>query len=126
VDNGYPWKLEKQDRIISLFDGIELKIEEGTESTSGLGYVISNKTDQTIYYGPEYHVEIKVDNQWYYIEKEVEWDAGLRILDSDNMHSYVVNWSSYYGKLPRGEYRLVKTAIVSGEEVYLADEFGIE
>lgn len=125
-DNDYPWELTETDRTITTFDGIEFEIEEGTESNDGLSYTITNKTGQVLSYGPEYHLEIKINDQWNHIEMESEWEAILLFVETNCAESYAVNWSDYYGKLPSGKYRIVKKIYVSGNEIYLTDEFEVE
>lgn len=88
-------------------------------SAESVTYVIENHTDRMICYGREYSLERLTDGSWQQVmpQKKVVWTLELLAQDADSSAEYTVSLG-FYGTLPDGQYRLVKSyQIAAGKEL---------
>lgn len=119
----YPWKIGDKSAILSTgSESVRLVLDEGTLSPTGASFRIWNDTQGTFPMGEEYSIEIWHRGSWHVIEpkKALDWPL-TRWEMGPGEHTFSVDWSAVYGKLPRGRYRLVKPYF--GKPLYLLCEF---
>lgn len=117
---------EAFDQEVNTLEGASLRVDEA--SATGIAYTIRNETDKNLSYGQDYHLQKQEDGTWYVLEPEHPAAVTLELLwlSAGEEESLAVDWKDSYGKLPKGDYRFVKS--VSDEEngYYLAGEFSVE
>jgi len=132
---------DKYDGEVNTFDGMTITINEDTLTPSGATVTILNTTDSVdpekdeISSGKPHLMSVHVykDNAWYKVKQQKEVGAitsEAYIYLKDKPMEVEVNWAEYYGELPEGKYRLVKTFTKGygpeSEDFTLAAEFNIE
>ena len=98
---------------------IHIVIEESSVSSEGLTFVITNNTDK----------ELKLTGSCYLEHKAVKWEevadsngdpAALEIkeitVSPASKETVRIRWAEIYGEIQPGEYRLVLTCIIDGQE----------
>ncbi len=93
--------------------GVEMTVKEGSAGPAGLTLVMENKTAREHSYGAFYAVERLRDGAWVTLprvtKEEATWIALAYILTPGQRRELEpVNWEWLYGKLPPGQYRIVK------------------
>jgi len=107
---------------------ITLTIEEESLSPTGGSFIVTNDSDESIEFAEKYSVQILIDGIWHDIIKR-EGGASTDILficEPGNEVSFGVDWSYFYGNLPEGTFRLVKSITYSDivkPDLYIAGEF---
>ena len=98
---------------------------------------ISNNSSNTIFWGQWYVIE-KLDNKSWCQLQEIElednvvfgWEDILYSLKGSDITTENENWSDYYGNLPKGNYRIIKSFFYDerkqDENIYVACEFSID
>ena len=79
-------------------------------------------------YGTPYELEIKKDGEWHEINVELFFTMPLMSLKPGESKNLEFNWAESYGKLAKGEYRIIKSVTVESdnpESFYVAAEFTI-
>ena len=92
----------------NLNNGVLLTIDESTLTNTGVTIKITNYNENSLKYGEGYSLEIKEKNGWHEINVEDVFITALYSLQKGNTEEYKIDWSYFYGKLPKGEYRLIK------------------
>lgn len=98
---------------------------------------IENNTSSTVFWGQWYVIEKLENNSWYQLQEiELEnniifgWEDILYSLKESDITIENENWSDYYGSLPKGNYRIIKSFFFDerkqDENIYVACEFSIE
>ena len=98
---------------------------------------ISNNTSNTIFWGQWYVIEKLENNTWYQLQEiELEdnvifgWEDILYSLKESDITTENENWTDYYGSLPKGNYRIIKSFFYDerkqDQNIYVACEFYIE
>lgn len=112
-------------------DIIKMKITEVTSEQ--IAIEITNESKSEIGYGEAYSIEFKKDGEWHILKPKSEAafiEIGY-ILEKESACTWGDKTSRIYGKLPEGEYRLLKdfTIYENGgsvaENVTLAVQFRI-
>ena len=98
--------------VANDFEYAELTICEGTLTNSGATIMVENKSvDCFIYYSSiEYGLEKAVNGSWYRVPPTVTTRSGAAISEAIRptlSRNWNIDWSSFYGELEDGEYRLV-------------------
>ena len=95
-------------------NGVSLAVKLNTITNEGATFILKNHTDDEYWYGPEYHIEKKEDGKWKEIDTltgdPLTWNAIAYTLKANEEKELYIDWSTSYGKLSYGEYRLVKNA----------------
>lgn len=87
---------------------VELSIKEGTLSNTGAVLVLKNNSGSVIYYGNPFEIEIKEDGEWHKINVELTFTMEVYGLNPGEEKEIDLNWEYGYGKLAKGEYRIIK------------------
>lgn len=112
---------------------LELYMKEGSLSPSGITLVIKNNSDFYFTHGESYCVEKYENGNWTQLPDPKDYAViTIAYLLPPNSESEEIDldWEWRYGKLPQGEYRIVKSfdktetfeynldTIISREELY--------
>lgn len=90
------------------FSDIVLTIDE--LSPHGATYSISNNGDHSVSYGYDYGIEIEKDGAWFSLEHDDILTLTEQLeLRPGQSESHKCDWSSTYGVLESGQYRLIKS-----------------
>lgn len=89
-------------------DGVSMSIKNGTLTNSGAVIILKNDSDIDVSYGNPYSIEIKKDGKWQKIENDLYFTLPAFSLKSKTSKEIEINWEVGYGKLEKGEYRLIK------------------
>ena len=122
---------EKSNFVISE-KGVGLSIKEDTLSRSGATLVLKNENDQPVEYGDvSYTLEIKQDGEWHRINVELFFADAAYVLKGNETVELDTKWEEAYGKLAKGEYRIVKDIYTQKsdgtyEKFYVAAEFSMK
>ncbi len=108
---------------------ITMAIKDGTLTNEGTTLVLKNDSDKLLRYSEEYRIQVKQDENWYNINVELEFNVPLWELETNSEKEIELNWKHSYGKLPSGEYRIIKQVYFENEEdqkFYISAEFNID
>lgn len=108
-----------------------MTIKEGTLTNKGATLILTNNSDKNLQYGNPYEIEIKKDGKWHKINVELYFNLPAFQLLPKESKEIELNWEDGYGKLTKGEYRIIKDIDYEYEEgryesFYIAVEFTIE
>lgn len=87
---------------------VSLTIELDSLTAYGGEFVLYNGGSSTCNYGDTYAVEVLLEDGWHIIESEVISSLIPYSLLAGEKHEFNCDWSSRYGQLPTGKYRLVR------------------
>lgn len=110
---------------------VSMSIKEGTFSKKGAIILLKNHTNESYLYGDVYSVEYEKNGSWYSI-KPLEGMGFNMIgytLKSNETKEITMNWVDFYGELPKGNYRILKTVskeIEKNKNISISTEFMIE
>lgn len=88
-------------------------------SAKGVTFVVANGRDREILFGKAFELEKLMGESWQTVipEKEAAWDSVGIVLGAGDSYEETVVLDSFYGKLPAGQYRLVKSyTLPAGKE----------
>ena len=117
---------------LNTLDGVTMRMEKYT-STGG-DIEIRNETDKKITFGDWYELQTEVNGKWIslpYIIDNAAFHQVAYNAPKDETVIHEVKWDVFYGKLPKGKYRIIKDMLDfmgTGDytEYYLAAEFEIK
>lgn len=93
---------------------IIMQVKDGTADASGITVTLKNVTETEYTYGENYTVQRKTDNGWVDVEPVIEnygFDDIAYLLPATESKEIMIDWEWLYGKLPAGDYRMVKEAL---------------
>lgn len=102
---------------------ITLSLKEGSLKETGAVLLLENHTQEQMTYDHVFALEQQRDGNWYSFDQEMEFDALGILLEPQETHELSVDWGV---KLPKGNYRIVKSVTAAGEGRSLAAEFTVE
>lgn len=115
---------------------VTVEIKKDSISNTGVSILITDKSSNRYEWGSEYYLQVKKDNEWKKVESIASGLSPDNIfvsfwygLDENHQLSQSFNWSTRYGELPSGIYRVEKPADdnTTHEEVYFySNEFEIK
>ncbi|MGN1132791.1 MAG: immunoglobulin-like domain-containing protein [Ruminococcus sp.] len=101
----------------SISATVELSKTDYSQDVEKIDFTVTNNSDDTIYFGDDYFLEIKEGDNWTEPEIVAEYmkssDDLLRTLDKEKSIDESLYVSERYGTLNAGEYRLVVTVSTS-------------
>lgn len=95
-------------------EGVTMKPEDGTLFSGGATFEVTNSTGDEAVFGSYYELQRKTgDGQWqpldYILDKNsIGWESIAYIIKGNSTWEVKINWEWLYGKLAKGNYRLVK------------------
>lgn len=119
------------EEVISDTEILKMKITE--VSGEQIALEIMNESKCEIGYGEHYSVEFKKDGEWHVLspKNEASFIEVAYILEEESSCTWGDKMSRIYGKLPEGEYRIVKHFSIyenggaEVENIALAAQFAI-
>ena len=100
------------EEVTSEVDRVDVKIEVDTASVTATGciYTMINNTEGDFAYDGSYGIHMEKDGKWYQVEAKnaVAITGELLWLPAGSAEEMTLDWSSVYGELKAGRYRLVK------------------
>lgn len=117
---------------IDDLEGISMSIKEGTLTNTSATIVITDLSKRENIYGDAYRIDKKVNGNWEKLDIIFEgnygWNSIGYTIGKDKKLEFSLNWETLYGKLAKGEYRIVKDTSEAGEGTthYLTVEFVID
>ncbi len=98
-------------------------------SPSGATFYLSSLEQIDYNFNDIYKVEIFEDNVWkeapFYVEYTPSDDPLHTVKSNEISEEFTINWEWLYGKLPDGDYRLVKTVFNNVSERNIYAEFSL-
>ncbi len=108
---------------------ITMSIKDNSLTKSQATVIITDNTGNDNTYSISFRLDKKVNNKWEKL-KIINSDYGFNEIgykvDENNKLELVQNWEHIYGKLDKGDYRLVKSILNSNKKVYFSTEFTIK
>lgn len=102
-------KGEKSDTVISNM--INMKIKENSLTKTSATIILNNKNNKTYTYGEGYSIEYNIDDIWYVATpiSPLDIDYIAYHLKPNEKWEQELDWTHYYGELPSGKYRVIKS-----------------
>lgn len=111
---------------VNTLEGLSIRIDEASVTSTGLSYEIDNQSEENLSYGQDYSVQKQKDGKWYVLEgNPIAITMELLWLSAGESASHEVNWEDGFGKLAKGHYRLIKNMGTEEAGYYVAGEFTI-
>ena len=120
---------------VNDLQGVTMTIKEGTVSPNGLVLIFENDSDKNCLYGQFFLLEKKLDGKWYEVPVTIEGDYGFEDIGYElapgDKQEWETDWQWLYGKLNKGEYRIIKDILDfrgtgDFDTHYLAAEFTVD
>ena len=124
-------KNNSKDNILDFKEpsNITMSIKDNSLTESQATVIITDNTGNDNTYSISFRLDKKVNNKWEKL-KIINSDYGFNEIrykvDENNKLELVQNWEHIYGKLDKGDYRLVKSILNSNKKVYFSTEFTIK
>lgn len=99
----------------SILNNADIQLSVNDVSVDGLTYTITNNSKDTCTFGEEYQIERFMCDGWYVVDEqantdgELAWSLVLYVVEPGKQQKMDADWQYRYGKLPAGNYRLLKT-----------------
>ncbi len=121
---------EKSD-IEILEKGVTLAVKENTLTKTSATLILKNNNDVDIQLGDSYEIEIKKDGKWHKINVQLNFNSPAYVLKSNESREIEIDWKNAYGKLVKGEYRIIKSIGIKNnnetfDDFYVSAEFIIK
>lgn len=113
---------------VNALEGAEFIVDADQVTPTGITYTISNQSEKDLSYGRDYSLQQEKDGKWYRIEPKSELAVTLELLwiPAGNTDTEEISWEDAYGKLPSGNYRILKNFSDNERGYYLTGEFSID
>jgi len=109
-------------------DGVSMKIKEGSLTDTSMVIIIEDLNNEKYTFRQEFYIEKKESDRWKKLEVITDNygfnEMGYLVVD-DNLLEMKQDWSNMYGKLLKGNYRLVKNIYKNSNKLYFSVEFKI-
>ena len=109
---------------------VSFEIDKDTLTETSATVIFRNNSEYAVSYGTPYELEIKKNGKWHKINVELFFNLPLMTLNSGESTNLEFNWAESYGKLAKGEYRIIKKITVEipnqPDSFYVASEFTIK
>ena len=90
--------------------------------------IIEDLNEEKLVFGEEFYIERKEKDKWFILDPITD-DYGFNemgyLVGEDNKLEMKQDWSRLYGKLDKGNYRLVKNIYRDNQFLYISVEFDI-
>ena len=115
---------EKKNSVVNNCKGVTMTIEDGTVSEDGLVLDICNESENELTFEEDFILEKWTKGQWYKIPSQSlthDWEDEPFVVEPHTVAEGAcpVNWLEDYGKLPNGQYRLLKKFQTKDETEYV-------
>lgn len=110
--SGCKWVITKEKENLNPQEanGMHMMIDPNTKSTNGLHYYIYNKSKWDVMYGESYYIQKKDNTGWENLvpHEGMFFEQLGYVIKPMSTKEETVDWSSRYGSLEKGSYRLCK------------------
>ena len=116
----------RKSEIQILNNDISLSIKNDTLKNTGVTLILKNNSNKLLRYDEVYEIEIKQNNEWHKINVILNFNEPLWSLESNASEELEFLWENSYGKLAKGEYRIIKEVYFENEyeqKFYISAEF---
>lgn len=120
---------EKFTEEVNTLSGVTMFMEKYKATGGDVEFI--NETEDEFYYGDDYDIQMQQEGAWYSLKPNTEfmYHDTAYILATGSV--WKVNWELFYGALPVGNYRMMKSVTdyrAPGDytKYYLAAEFEIK
>lgn len=127
----------KENLELNEINGVVMTIKKDTLTKTNATIIIHDTNEEYTYvYGEYYRIDKKENGKWKEVKK-VHNNYGFNdmayFVDENGKLEFECNWEYMYGKLPKGEYRIVKYTfpnlerpITEEDKLYFSALFAIE
>lgn len=109
---------------------LKMEINEEKTTNEGITFKLINISNYDLTYGLSYHLEKEENDKWYKVKpkEEMHFIMVAYNLKKGEEKEENLKWTSYYGKLSKGKYRIVKSFNLENtkEMFYTSQEFIIK
>lgn len=94
-----------------------LRLEVETSTATSGRFKLNNHSDQRVIYDNYFAVDVFEGDEWrelLFKEDVFFQDIGL-YASAHSQTTFLINWSEYFGTLPKGTYRLIKEVTIEEE-----------
>lgn len=114
---------ERSDYTFADQSDVDMQIREDSLDENGVIILITNNTDDDLYYGDEYILEKKRDGEWYSYVGETYFNGIGIVLNANSTNECKIEFPK---RLDKGLYRIIKAFSADAETEEYAVEFAIE
>lgn len=104
---------ESRFKDVNSYDGAAMSVSAITDG--GVSVEIAYSGDNTGTYGEEYYIEMEKDEVWYSLPYIIEDNIAFPGIGYDLKPGEIaecsIDYEPYYGKLPAGHYRVIKSIL---------------
>lgn len=125
--------VQRLETIESKYDrsmeNVTLTIKKDSITPSGATIIITDKNENQYTWGENYSLQIKENNAWKDVTPKTDmiFNEIAYVLDKNGQFEQTLDWSTYYGKLASGTYKIIKHITTPLQDIYFdTDEFVIE
>lgn len=97
---------------VNNYEGVTMTVVEGTAMPGGVTVEVLNTTEAEINSGNQHDfgLQMEQDGRWHWLERKGEFanTAEAYIFSTDESRELALTWSSGYGDLKPGHYRVTK------------------
>lgn len=110
---------------VNILKGAALSVKEVRCPATGLTYVMDNQSGRELNFGQDYSLQEEIEGKWYVVEAKEPMAVTMQLLwiPNGSTDTYEINWETFYGELPKGHYRIVKSVADDKQGYYIAGEF---
>lgn len=122
----YSWIIGGENTLVfESINKVFLEIDEETLTAAGATFIIKNESSNQISIDKQYSIQILINEKWHHIDVNGDWTLESISILPDEDYLFAEEWTSVYGILPSGEYRLIKKYFTSTASSYIYCEFTI-
>ena len=128
VDSNDDADIKTEDIIINRDrEKVTIEVLMDAVTRNGATVVITDKNETSYGWGKSYKLQQKIDDSWYDIvpQNEMIFEEIAYILDANGQFTENIDWTSFYGELSDGTYRIVKNTYDNGYIDFYSNEFEI-
>lgn len=128
VDSNDDADIKTEDIIINRDrEKVTVEVLMDAVTRNGATVVITDKNETSYGWGKSYKLQQKIDDSWYDMvpQNEMIFEEIAYILDANGQFTENIDWTSFYGELSDGTYRIVKNTYDNGYIDFYSNEFEI-
>lgn len=105
----------KEVLYLNEVDGVTMTIKKGTLTKTGAIVIITDINEKKYDYGISFRIDVKNHDSWEEVKKigDAYFNMIAYSVDKNNKLELKQDWSNIYGRLSKGEYRIVKDVCVN-------------
>ena len=96
-------------------EGVSMTIKKGALTKTSATVIIIDVNEKKYDYGSSFRIDVKNNGSWEEVEKigDAYFNMIAYSVDKNNKLELKQDWSNIYGKLGKGEYRIVKDVCIN-------------